>query len=64
MWIHRASGGRYKITDHHEGADRYEISGQLAVRIGYIQLDDGIKRKAGAPYSRALEDFILQFDRA
>ena len=61
VWIHQASGGRYRITEHHEGADSYETSGELTLRIGYIQLEDGVKRKAGAPYSRAVEDFILQF---
>ena len=61
VWIHQASGGRYRITSHHERADRYETTGELSLRIGYVQLDDGVKRKAGAPYSRAVEDFVLQF---
>ena len=61
VWIHTASEGRYKVTDFHEGADRYEEEGDLVQRVGYIQLEDGVKRKAGSPYSRSVEDFLANF---
>lgn len=63
VWLHKAGGGRYKITDFHEGADLYETEGTLLPRIGYVQLDDGVKRKAGSPYSRSIEDFLTNFER-
>ncbi len=63
VWLHKAGGGRYKVTDFHEGADHYEIDGKLILRVGYVQLDDGVKRKAGSPYSRSIEDFLTNFER-
>jgi hypothetical protein len=64
VWIHRASGGRYQVKDHHEGADGYENGAPLTVRIGYVQLEDGQIRKAGARYSRGAADFLKEFDPA
>jgi hypothetical protein len=61
IWIHTSGGGRYRVTDFHEGADGYEAEGKLIIRVGYMQLEDGVKRKAGSPYSRSVEDFLANF---
>ena len=64
VWIHVSSGGRYEITNFHEGADKYGTSGHLIDRVGYVQLEDGEKRKAGSPYSRSVEDFLQNFEKS
>lgn len=61
VWVHIASGGRYRVTDCHEGADGYETKGDLIIRVGYVQLEDGTKRQAGSRYSRTVHDFLLNF---
>jgi hypothetical protein len=63
VWSHKTFGGTYKITGHHEGADEYETGTPLAVRISYIQLEDGTIRKAGSLYSRTSENFFQNFEK-
>jgi len=62
VWVHRTSGGKYQVKDHHEGADGYETGTALERRVSYIQLEDGQIRKAGSRYSRSVTDFLREFD--
>ena len=63
VWFHQTYGGRYEITDHHEGAYDYENGSPLIFRISYKQLEDGKVRKAGSPYSRTASNFFQNFEK-